>query len=115
MSLKPPTDFSKPLLFAVAGVSLALLCAAYKSHYLPSVGDNIHSLPHGGHYSDGTKSVSYNGLNCQQHHVRNFMLSNSKLIPLSLVLFVSFLIYVSSKFGNRSHSIQHHCIHHRVF
>nr|UCJ00159.1 triple gene block 2 [Cherry green ring mottle virus]UCJ00187.1 triple gene block 2 [Cherry green ring mottle virus] len=113
MSLKPPTDFSKPLLFAAAGVSLALLCAAYKSHYLPSVGDNIHSLPHGGYYSDGTKSISYNGLNCQQNHSQNFPLSNNKLIPLALVLFVSFLIYVSSKFGNRSPCIQHYCIHHR--
>nr|ALP45857.1 triple gene block protein 2 [Cherry green ring mottle virus] len=113
MSLKPPTDFSKPLLFAVAGVSLALLCAAYKSHYLPSVGDNIHSLPHGGYYSDGTKSISYNGLNCQQNYSQNFSLSNNKLIPLALVLFVSFLIYVSSKFGNRSPCIQHYCIHHR--
>nr|ATB18080.1 TGBp2 [Cherry green ring mottle virus]ATB18087.1 TGBp2 [Cherry green ring mottle virus] len=113
MSLKPPTDFSKPLLFAVAGISLALLCAAYKSHYLPSVGDNIHSLPHGGHYSDGTKSVSYNGLNCQLNHSQNLLSSHSKLIPLILVLFVSFLIYVSSKFSNRSPSIQHYCIHHR--
>nr|ALP45937.1 triple gene block protein 2 [Cherry green ring mottle virus] len=113
MSLKPPTDFSKPLLFAVAGVSLALLCAAYKSHYLPPVGDNIHSLPHGGHYSDGTKSISYNGLNCQQHLSQTFLSSHNKLIPLSLVLLVSFLIYVSSKFSNRSPSILHHCIHHR--
>nr|UCJ00313.1 triple gene block 2 [Cherry green ring mottle virus] len=113
MSLKPPTDFSKPLLFAVAGVSLALLCAAYKSHYLPSVGDNIHSLPHGGYYSDGTKSISYNGLNCQQNHNQNFPFGNNKLIPLTLVLFVSFLIYVSSKFSDRSPSIQHYCIHHR--
>nr|UCJ00285.1 triple gene block 2 [Cherry green ring mottle virus] len=113
MSLKPPTDFSRPLLFAVAGVSLALLCASYKSHYLPSVGDNIHSLPHGGHYSDGTKSISYNGLNCQQHSGQTLLSSHNKLIPLTLVLLVSFSIYVSSKFGNRSPSIQHYCIHHR--
>nr|ALP45917.1 triple gene block protein 2 [Cherry green ring mottle virus]ALP45929.1 triple gene block protein 2 [Cherry green ring mottle virus] len=112
MSLKPPTDLSRPLLFAVTGVSLALLIATYKSHYLPSVGDNIHSLPHGGHYSDGTKSISYNGLNCQQNHSQSFTSSSSKLIPLTLVFLVSFLIYVSSKLSNRSPSIQHYCIHH---
>nr|AVD50424.1 TGB protein 2 [Cherry green ring mottle virus] len=115
MSLRPPTDYSKPILCAAVGVSLALLCAALKSHYLPSVGDNLHSLPHGGYYTDGTKSISYNGLNCKEPSQVRTSLKSEKLIALLLVIVVSFLIYVSSRFSSRSSRIQHHCIHHRVF
>nr|AHJ80273.1 triple gene block protein 2 [Cherry twisted leaf associated virus]UCJ00508.1 triple gene block 2 [Cherry twisted leaf associated virus] len=114
MSLHPPTDFSKPLLFAAVGVSLALLCATYKASYLPAVGDNIHSLPHGGAYRDGTKAVNYNGINCRENSVISSLSVNHKLIAFSLVCLLSFSIYVSSKFSNRSSRIQHHCIHHRV-
>nr|AHJ80267.1 triple gene block protein 2 [Cherry twisted leaf associated virus] len=114
MSLQPPTDYSKPLLFAAVGVSLALLCATYKSNYLPVVGDNIHSLPHGGAYRDGTKAVNYNGINCKEISSIGSFSTSYKLIAFSLICLLSFLIYVSSKFSSRSSRIQHHCVHHRM-
>nr|UCJ00480.1 triple gene block 2 [Cherry twisted leaf associated virus] len=114
MSLTPPTDFSKPLLFAAAGVSLALLCATFKANYLPTVGDNIHSLPHGGSYRDGTKAVNYNGLNYVGNSSISSLYSSHKFVAFCLVCLLSFLIYVFSKFGHRSGRVQHHCLHHHV-
>ncbi|AID51403.1 TGB-2 [Cherry twisted leaf associated virus] len=114
MSLTPPTDFSRPLLFAAAGISLALLCATFKANYLPTVGDNIHSLPHGGSYRDGTKAVNYNGLNCIERSSISPLYSSHKFLAFCLVCLLSFLIYVFSKCNGRSNRIQHHCLHHHV-
>nr|AMN10085.1 triple gene block protein 2 [Plantago asiatica mosaic virus] len=57
--LTPPTDYGKPVLAASVGASLALLVYSATRSTLPHVGDNLHALPHGGRYVDGTKSISY--------------------------------------------------------
>ncbi|AAX19933.1 triple gene block protein 2 [Nandina mosaic virus] len=57
--LTPPTDYGKPVLAASIGISLALLVYTATRSTLPHVGDNLHALPHGGRYVDGTKSISY--------------------------------------------------------
>lgn len=59
MPLSPPPDNSKAIFAAAVGLSLVLLVLVYSRNTLPQVGDNIHSLPHGGVYRDGTKSVFY--------------------------------------------------------
>lgn len=59
MPLTPPPDNSKAIFAAAVGASLVLLVLVYTRNTLPVVGDNIHSLPHGGLYRDGTKSVLY--------------------------------------------------------
>nr|QQG34622.1 TGB2 [Yucca alphaflexivirus 1] len=47
--------------FAALAVGLAIVGFAWviTRSTLPHVGDNIHSLPHGGQYRDGTKQISY--------------------------------------------------------
>nr|BDX36197.1 triple gene block protein 2 [Plantago asiatica mosaic virus] len=57
--LTPPTDYGKPVLAASIGISLAALVYTATRSTLPHVGDNLHALPHGGRYVDGTKSISY--------------------------------------------------------
>lgn len=59
MPLTPPPDYSKVFLVACVGVSIALIVGAYSRSTLPGVGDNLHSLPHGGVYKDGTKHIYY--------------------------------------------------------
>ncbi|ACN58196.1 tgb2 [Potexvirus ecsallii] len=63
--LTPPPDHSKVFISVVVGVSIALCVFLLNKNYLPHVGDNLHSLPHGGTYCDGTKSINYRG---PSHH-----------------------------------------------
>nr|ABI95137.1 TGB2 protein [Coleus vein necrosis virus] len=58
MPLKPP-DNTKSILAIATGAGLALVLYTLTRSTLPQVGDNIHSLPHGGFYKDGTKTISY--------------------------------------------------------
>nr|UCJ00445.1 triple gene block 2 [Cherry necrotic rusty mottle virus] len=112
MSLRPPADYSKPILFAVVGVSLAVICATFKANYLPTVGDNIHSLPHGGSYQDGTKAIYYNGLNCVQKPDVGQSSLFGKFAVFLIVISLIALIHVSCKSVRRDPSFHHYCIHH---
>nr|QHA79266.1 triple gene block 2 [Papaya mosaic virus]QHA79271.1 triple gene block 2 [Papaya mosaic virus]QHA79281.1 triple gene block 2 [Papaya mosaic virus] len=58
--LTPPPDHSKSVLAVAVGLGLALVIHFSLSYKLPTPGDNIHSLPFGGYYKDGTKTVHYN-------------------------------------------------------
>ncbi|BAI49694.1 triple gene block protein 2 [Butterbur mosaic virus] len=59
MPLAPPPDNTKTLFALAIGVGLALILFVATRSTLPHVGDNIHHLPHGGRYRDGTKSIDY--------------------------------------------------------
>ncbi|QED43071.1 TGB2 [Garlic common virus] len=59
MSLRPPTDYSKSVIAIVVGISAALVIHSLRRSEHPHSGDNIHHLPYGGNYRDGTKSVNY--------------------------------------------------------
>ncbi|QYF50233.1 MAG: putative triple gene block protein 2 [Hainan sediment alphaflexivirus 1] len=61
MPLTPPRDYTPVLLIAVIAGGLGLLTHLVTRSTLPRVGDNIHSLPHGGTYRDGTKAIRYGG------------------------------------------------------
>nr|WLW42347.1 triple gene block protein 2 [Lily virus X] len=61
MPLIPPPDYSKPILAAVIGGALAFFVLLVTRNTLPHTGDNLHSLPHGGSYCDGTKRIHYRG------------------------------------------------------
>nr|ADE10204.1 triple gene block protein [Hydrangea ringspot virus] len=63
LRLTPPPDPTKALIPAVVGFSVAAAIFLLTRSTLPHTGDNIHSLPHGGRYRDGTKSVDY----CSPH------------------------------------------------
>nr|ULO04620.1 triple gene block protein 2 [Jasmine virus C] len=60
MPLTPPPDYTKAVLCAVAGISLALTLGLYTRSTIPFAGDQFHSLPHGGCYQDGTKKILFN-------------------------------------------------------
>nr|QYL30859.1 triple gene block protein 2 [Cassava common mosaic virus]UXW87890.1 triple gene block protein 2 [Cassava common mosaic virus] len=59
--LTPPADYSKAVLAAVIGISSSIFIHTITRSTHPHVGDNIHALPHGGYYRDGTKTVYYGG------------------------------------------------------
>ncbi|QYF50267.1 MAG: triple gene block protein 2 [Beijing sediment betaflexivirus] len=61
MPLTAPPDNTKSYLVLAAGVSLGITLFFLTRSTLPSVGDNIHALPHGGAYRDGTKQIIYGG------------------------------------------------------
>ncbi|AUG45970.1 TGB2 [Babaco mosaic virus] len=84
-SLTPPSDNSSAILAVAVGIGLALFTFTLLSYKLPVPGDNIHSLPFGGYYRDGTKSISYNSPRSQA--------SASKSVPALLVLALVAAIY----------------------
>jgi len=59
MPLTPPPNYTQTYLAAALGLSAAVLVGLLTRATLPHVGDLQHSLPHGGKYRDGTKSVDY--------------------------------------------------------
>nr|AEI55833.1 12K protein [Potato virus H] len=92
MPLSPPPDYTKVLFCACVGVASSVIVHLGTRSTLPSVGDNIHSLPHGGLYRDGTKQIAYcspKGLNSIEK------LSQSAFSPWSVVLFLIALIAIS--------------------
>nr|P22170.2 RecName: Full=Movement protein TGB2; AltName: Full=12 kDa protein; AltName: Full=Triple gene block 2 protein; Short=TGBp2 [Foxtail mosaic virus]ABW25050.1 14K protein [Foxtail mosaic virus]ABW25056.1 14K protein [Foxtail mosaic virus] len=59
LTLRPPPDNTKAILTIAIGIAASLVFFMLTRNNLPHVGDNIHSLPHGGSYIDGTKSINY--------------------------------------------------------
>nr|QED43823.1 TGB2 [Garlic latent virus]QED43877.1 TGB2 [Garlic latent virus]QED43883.1 TGB2 [Garlic latent virus] len=86
MPLSPPPDHTKTYFAGAIGVCVALCLYTLTRSTLPHVGDNIHSLPHGGCYQDGTKRIVYN------NPARNFPSSNLPLNFSSPVLLLGILI-----------------------
>lgn len=99
LRLSPPPDYTKTLLPLTVGIGIALVVFTLTRSTLPAVGDPLHSLPHGGRYRDGTKSILYQP---PQSHTNGFL-------PLLAVLLVSLAIYVSSVLNNRGSN--RHCTH----
>nr|QED43568.1 TGB2 [Garlic latent virus] len=94
MPLSPPPDHTKTYFAGVIGVCIALSLYTLTRSNLPHVGDNIHSLPHGGCYQDGTKRIIYNS------PAKNFPSSNLPLgftSPLCLLALILGLICLSEK------------------
>nr|URX65505.1 triple gene block protein 2 [Cowpea mild mottle virus] len=60
MPLVAPPDHSKTLSYLAIGLSICLGIWALTRHTIPIAGDNIHRLPFGGCYRDGTKAILYN-------------------------------------------------------
>nr|WCC59455.1 triple block protein 2 [Narcissus mosaic virus] len=104
--LTPPVNYEQ--VYKVLAIGFLLCASIYclRSNHLPHVGDNIHSLPHGGNYADGTKRVQY----FRPHSSTS---TNHKYTALCAVLTLSLLIFAQTRLaaGNRrtSVSICHHC------
>jgi len=91
MPLTPPPDYSKAVFALAVGASLAILVGLWSRSTLPHVGDNIHHLPHGGVYRDGTKAVLYGspkklnsveGSDTSKHYIWGFVVALVGLILL---------------------------------
>lgn len=61
LRLQRPPDHSRSLLVLAIGLAAAVVLFMLTRSTLSHVGDNIHALPHGGCYRDGTKTISYRG------------------------------------------------------
>nr|WAB21244.1 triple gene block protein 3 [Banmivirus BanMMV] len=89
MALARPPDYTKTFLIGTLAVGTAIVIHFLRRNELPHVGDNLHSLPYGGSYCDGTKRINYGGnYNKKQSFAFN---------PLLLIFALSFLIYALSK------------------
>ncbi|ACO38637.1 TGB2 [Robigovirus elaeis] len=113
MSLRPPTNYTNAILAASIGVAVGLLIHFVRRNELPHSGDNIHHLPYGGQYMDGTKCINYN----RGFGGRNFSLlgtsSNSGI--WLLLLTTGLLLYVTRSCFARGGYIYHsNCHIHRT-
>nr|QQX32701.1 TGB2 [Helenium virus S]QQX32707.1 TGB2 [Helenium virus S] len=91
MALSPPPDYTRVFLSLAIGLSLVLLVFVYSRSTLPTVGDNIHSLPHGGHYRDGTKAIFYGAprkLNSIEGYCRKYHQPWAYVIGISLLVLI---------------------------
>nr|QZH70131.1 TGB2 [Garlic virus E] len=89
MSFAPPPDHSNYITLA-GGFALAIFVYTLRSNHLPHVGDNTHSLPHGGRYCDGNKQIHYFKPNSGGQ-------SGSSHLPLYSVFFLSLAILLLSR------------------
>nr|WAB21369.1 triple gene block protein 3 [Banmivirus BanMMV] len=100
MALSRPPDYTRVLLVGVFAIGTAFIIHSIRKSELPHVGDNLHYLPYGGSYCDGTKKISYSGGR------------NSKSVttfnPLLLIFTLSAIIYVLSKHDSLSVNV-HSC------
>nr|WAB21269.1 triple gene block protein 3 [Banmivirus BanMMV] len=89
MALSRPPDYTKVLFVGSLAVGTAVIIHFLRRSELPHVGDNLHHLPYGGSYCDGTKRINYGG----SHNNKQSYLSN----PLLLIFILSALIYGLSR------------------
>nr|WAB21304.1 triple gene block protein 3 [Banmivirus BanMMV] len=89
MALSRPPDYTKVLLVGSLAIGTAVIIHFLRKSELPHVGDNLHYLPYGGSYCDGTKRISYSG---GHNNKQSYYFS-----PLLLVFVLSALIYGLSR------------------
>ncbi|QCT25581.1 triple gene block 2 [Yam virus Y] len=77
MPLVAPPDHTRTYQLVAIGASLAALLFILTRSTLPHVGDNLHHLPHGGCYQDGTKRITYRGPNSSFPSSNLFKSSNT--------------------------------------
>lgn len=107
MPLSAPPDYTKSVFVIAIGLVLGVGLFMLTRNNLPHVGDNIHSLPHGGCYRDGTKAISYGGP--KSHMPSSNLFKGFGLPALCVVMLIIALIHVSEFAFSRSH--RHSCVH----
>lgn len=90
MSFAPPPDYSKVYITLAGGAALGVLIYALRTNHLPHVGDNTHSLPHGGRYCDGNKQIHYYKPNSGDQH-------GGSWYPLLCVFIISLAILILNR------------------
>ncbi|ALQ43528.1 triple gene block protein 2 [Plantain virus X] len=104
--LTPPTNFEQVWKIAAIGLLTCGSIYALRANHQPHVGDNLHALPHGGLYRDGTKQITY----CSPQKTHAY---NHKWTAAAAIAILSLLIYAQSRFslGNRPDPVRvcRHC------
>nr|BBJ35811.1 triple gene block 1 protein 2 [Apple stem pitting virus] len=100
MPFAQPPDYSKSVFPIAVGVAIAVVLFTLTRSTLPQVGDNIHNLPHGGNYLDGTKRISYCGP--KDSFPSSSLVSSGTPIIIGVITFLIFAIYVSEKWFRSS-------------
>ncbi|AXN92354.1 triple gene block protein 2 [Panax ginseng flexivirus 1] len=100
MSFQQPADWSKNLRPLLIGGGVALILFFFRQNNLPHTGDNIHSLPHGGQYQDGTKRINYCGPKKNFPGPGILSIGSSSTAFVILIVLVA-LIYASERFTAR--------------
>nr|UCR98564.1 triple gene block 2 [Apple stem pitting virus] len=100
MPFAQPPDYSKSVYPVAVGVAIAVVLFTLTRSTLPQVGDNIHNLPHGGNYQDGTKRISYCGP--KESFPSSSLLSSGTPMILGLIFSLILAIYVSEKWNKSS-------------
>nr|WDY35310.1 triple gene block protein 2 [Garlic yellow mosaic-associated virus] len=110
MPISAPPDHSKTFVIIAVGVGIALCLFILTRSTLPNVGDNIHHLPHGGSYIDGTKRISYCGPN-KKYPSSNLFSPGPNFSIWLLVITLIFAIHVLS---GRKTTVRSNCgcVHH---
>nr|UKY18869.1 ORF2 [Butterbur mosaic virus] len=108
MPLLPPPDNTKSFLALAVGVSCAVILFVATRSTLPHVGDNIHHLPHGGRYRDGTKSIDYcsPGKSAPSSSFRGEWYALILVLGISIYLLIDYRSKVCSRCG-----VNHRCGH----
>nr|AIW58879.1 triple gene block protein 2 [Apple stem pitting virus] len=97
MPFSQPPDYSKSVYPIAVGVAIAVVLFTLTRSTLPQVGDNIHNLPHGGNYQDGTKRISYCGP--KDSFPSSSLISSGTPMIAGIIILLIFAIYVSEKWG----------------
>nr|APG77774.1 triple gene block protein 2 [Asian prunus virus 2] len=96
-SLTPPPDNTRVLLPIAIGLGVGVVIWCLTRSTLPQVGDNIHSLPHGGNYLDGTKRISYCGP--KDSFPSSNLFKGGAFSAICVVVLLVFAIHVSELFN----------------
>lgn len=89
MPLSNPPDHSKSILVLCVGLAIGVAVFSLTSYKGPTVGDNIHNLPFGGIYKDGTKSIVYN----RPNRGGVVAVSNQKVVVFTFIFALIAFIY----------------------
>ncbi|BAG12160.1 Triple gene block protein 2 [Asparagus virus 3] len=93
--LTPPTNYESVFKILAIGALSCLSIYSLRTNHLPHTGDNIHHLPHGGNYADGTKRVQYFRPSAPVH-------GSSKFTAACAILFLTLLILAQSQWPARA-------------
>nr|CAJ14221.1 triple gene block protein 2 [Pepino mosaic virus] len=91
--LTPRADLTDTYKTIAIAFLLSACIYSQNSHYQPVAGDNLHRLPFGGQYQDGTKKISYFP---QQ---QSYFPSGNKLNVLILIFILTLGIVLTNKFS----------------
>ncbi|QQZ48550.1 TGB2 [Garlic yellow stripe associated virus] len=97
--LTEPVNYKRTIEVGLIGAAVCCVILLLTRNNLPHTGDNIHSLPHGGRYIDGTKQISY--CSPKPNYPSSSLFDLPSLWPLLSILFISAIIYAISRFDNR--------------